>query len=143
MSSPSMPGSFTSPETIACANRLHELCAAGKYDQAMAELYADNARHVEAMEMPGSPFKRIMEGKPLLLKMSDQFGRMNTIHSANCGAPMFNGDQFICEMSIDMTCKEGPMAGQRMSMREFCLYTVKGGRIAEAVFFYGAGNCDD
>jgi len=131
------PSHATSPATIACANRLTELCGAGKYHEAMVELYAEDARHVEAMEMPGSPYKRVMEGKGTLLKMSEQFGKVNTIHGATCGKPSFNGDQFICQMSLDMTCGDGPMAGQRMNMTEFCLYTVRDGKITEARFFYG------
>jgi ketosteroid isomerase-like protein len=119
------------------ADRLAELCSTGQGHQAMQELYADNARHVEAMEMPGSPYKRVMEGKPTLLKMSEHWGKTTTVHSASCSKPLVNGDQFVCEMKIDMTSNEGPMAGQRMAMAETCLYTVKDGKITEAKFFYG------
>ena len=122
--------------TQAVANRLVELCSTGKHLDALKELYADNARHVEAMEFPGSPYKRIMEGKPVLIEMSENWNRTTTIHSASCGQPLVNGDQFICEMVMDCTSSEGPMAGQRMQMREYCLYTVKDGKITEAKFFY-------
>lgn len=123
-------------ETQKVANRLTELCNVGKYHEAMQELYADNARHVEAMEMPGSPYKRVMEGKPTLLKMSENWGKVNQVHSAFCGKPLVNGDQFVCEMGMDITCGDGPMAGQRMDMKETCLYTVRDGKIVEAKFFY-------
>jgi hypothetical protein len=103
----------------------------------MQELYAENARHLEAMEMPGSPCKRVIEGKPTLPQMSEHWGKTNTIHGASCGKPLVNGDQFVCEMSMDLTPTEGPMAGQRMQMSEFCLYTVANGQIVEAKFFYG------
>jgi hypothetical protein len=112
------------------------MCSVGKHHEAMQELYADNARHVEAMEFPGSPYKRVTEGKPNLLKMSEQWGKTTTVHSMSCGQPLVNGDQFICEMSMDCTSSEGPMAGQRMQMTEYCLYTVKDGKITEARFFY-------
>lgn len=118
------------------ANRLHELCTAGKYQEAMQELYAPNARHVEAMEFPGSPYKRVTEGKEALLKMSEHWNRTTTVHSASIGAPSVNGDQFVLEMKMDCTSSEGPMAGQRMEMSETCLYTVRDGKIAEAKFFY-------
>lgn len=124
-------------DTNQVAIRLHELCNKGQYHEAMQELYADNARHVEAMEMPGSPYKRVTEGKPALLKMSEHWMKTNTVHSASCGMPMVNGDQFVCEMKMDVTCGDGPMAGQRMEMQEVCLYTVSNGKIAEAKFFYG------
>lgn len=125
--------------TQTVANRLVELCSTGRGHEAMQELYADNARHIEAMEMPGSPYKRVIEGKPQLLKMSEHWGKTTTVHSASCSKPLVNGDQFVCEMAIDCTSHEGPMAGQRMAMKETCLYTVTNGKITEAKFFYG---CD-
>lgn len=118
------------------ANRLAELLNDGKHHEAMHELYADNARHVEAMEMPGSPYKRITEGKANLLAMSEHWGKTTTVHSSSCGKPLVNGDQFVVEMKLDCTSHEGPMAGQRMNMSETCLYTVEHGKISEAKFFY-------
>lgn len=122
------------------ARKLVDMCRVGKHHEAMQELYADNARHVEAMEMPGSPYKRVTEGKAALLKMSEHWCKTTTVHSASCGDPMVNGDQFICQMDMDCTASEGPMAGQRMQMSEFCQYTTnKDGKITEAKFFYGCG----
>ena len=119
------------------AQRLVGLVREGKSHEAIQELYADNARHVEAMEMPGCP--RITEGKGTLLEKSEYWGKITTIHSASCGDPIVNGDQFVCTMALDATSSEGPMAGQRMQMNETCLYTVKNGKIAEGKFFYGCG----
>ncbi|MEX2218580.1 MAG: nuclear transport factor 2 family protein [Phycisphaerales bacterium] len=140
---PSKP-SFTppppSPEhqaTQKVAKRLVELCSAGKNEEAMRELYADNARHVEAMEGPGC--QRVMEGKANLLKMAEGFAKSITVHGRSVGQPIVNGDQFVCQMSLDSTFNEGPMAGQRMNMSETALYTVKNGKITEGKFFYGCG----
>ena len=126
-------------ETQKVANRFHELMTTGQSHQAMVELYADNARHIEVMEMPGSPYKRIIEGKPNLLKMSEEWAKNTTVHSASCGKPIANDDQFVCDMALDCTSHHGPMAGQRMNMSETCLYTVKNGKITEAKFFYCCG----
>jgi ketosteroid isomerase-like protein len=123
-------------ETETVANRLYELCSKGQYQEAMAELYADNARHVEVMDCPGSPYKRITEGKAALTKMSEHWAKTTTVHSASIGQPIANGDQFVVEMKMDCTSSEGPMAGKRMQMAETCLYTVKNGKITEAKFFY-------
>ncbi len=123
-------------DTATVAKRLHDLCSTGKYQEAMRELYADNARHVEAMEMPGSPYKRVIEGKNSLLAMSEQWMKTTTVHGGSVGKPLVNGDQFVCEMSMDCTHHEGPMAGRRMNMSETCLYTVRDGKIVEAKFFY-------
>ena len=119
------------------ALRLVELCAAGKNLQAMQELYADNVRHVESMEMPGCP--RITEGKKALLEKGEKFAKITTVHGASCGKPLINGDQFTCSMTLDCTSSEGPMAGQRMNMSETALYTVKNGKIVEGKFFYLCG----
>lgn len=121
------------------ARKLVDLCRVGNHHEAMQELYADNARHVEAMDpMPGSPYKRVMEGKANLLKMSEHWAKTTTVHSATTSDPSVNGDQFVCQMTMDCTQSEGPMAGQRMQMSEFCVYTTNNdGKITEAKFFYG------
>ena len=141
--SPTKP-SFTpppmSPEAQATqkvATRLAELVGAGKNLEAIKELYADNARHVEAMEGPGCA--RVCEGKKTLLEKAEQFHKSLTVHGASIGKPLVNGDQFVVPMSLDATSSEGPMAGQRMNMSETALYTVKNGKITEGKFFYGCG----
>lgn len=135
-------GTFTPPpptQTELVAKRLVELCREGKHLDAIKELYADNARHIEAMEMPGGDCKRITEGKKALLEMGEKWSKTTTVHSASVGPALSNGDQFICEMKMDCTASEGPMAGQRMNMSEFAQYTVQNGKISEAKFFYGCG----
>ena len=123
--------------TAKVAARLVELCSTGKNLQAINELYADNARHVEAMEGPGCP--RITEGKADILAKAEKFAKITTVHGATVGKPIVNGDQFVCPMTMDCTASEGPMANQRMNMSETALYTVKNGKIAEGKFFYGCG----
>ena len=71
------------------------------------------------------------------MQKGEEFKKATTVHSQSCGAPIVNGDQFICSMSMDCTSHQGPMAGQRMNMTETALYTVKNGKITEAKFFYG------
>lgn len=127
---PSMPKT----ETHLVGEKLCELCDTGRFEEALRDLYADNARHVEAMAMPGCD--AIIEGKANIIKKSEEFSKATTIHAASCSKPLVNGDQFVCEMMIDCTHTDGPMAGQRMKMTETCLYTVKDGKITEAKFFY-------
>ncbi|HVZ93747.1 MAG TPA: nuclear transport factor 2 family protein [Phycisphaerales bacterium] len=137
---PAFQGPAQSPTdqaTQKVADRLYELCKAGKYVEAMQELYADDARQIEAMSMPDCP--RVVEGKAALLEAGKKFAETMEIHDQSCGKPIVNGDQFVCAMSIDCTAKAGPMAGHRMQMNETCLYTVKNGKISEAKFFYPSG----
>jgi len=129
-----------SPEhqaTQKVATRLAELCNSGKNLDAIKELYADSAKHVEVMEAPWCA--RITEGKRSLLEKAEQFAKGTTIHSASVGTPVVNGDQFVCTMTMDCTSSQGPMAGKRMNISETALYTVKNGKITEGKFFYGCG----
>src|SRR3954471_2862339 len=119
---PPMPADYQA--TMKVAQRLTELCSTGKNLDAIKALYADNARHIEVMEgPPGCP--RLSEGKKTLLEKAEKFAKTTQIHSASCGKPTVNGDQFVCQMSLDCTVSEGPMANQRMTMSETALYTVK------------------
>src|SRR5262245_54366973 len=83
------------------ATRLVELCTAGKNLQALQELYADNAKHVEAMDSPDCP--RITSGKATLIQKAEQWAKITTIHGATYAKPLINGDQFTCAMSLDCT----------------------------------------
>jgi hypothetical protein len=132
---PTPPADYLATQKV--AQRLTDLCAAGKNLDALKELYSDNARHVEVMEMPGC--SRITEGKVALLGKAEKFAKTTQVHGATCGKPLVNGDQFVCDMSMDCTSSEGPMAGQRMNMKETALYTVKNGKITEGKFFYSMG----
>ncbi|MFO0828670.1 MAG: nuclear transport factor 2 family protein [Phycisphaerales bacterium] len=131
------PPSAEHAATQQVAERLAALCSTGRNLDAIKELYADNARHVEAMDGPGCP--RISEGKQTILGKAEQFAKITTIHSATCSKPLVNGDQFVCQMSLDCTSTEGPFANHRMQISETALYTVKNGKIAEGKFFYGCG----
>lgn len=122
------------------ADRLYELISTGKNMEAFRELYAPDARHVEVMDgPPGSGCDRINAGVENLIKKAERMYQTTTIHSASCGKPIVNGDQFVMPMSLDCTSSEGPMANQRMNMSETALYTVKNGKIVEGKFFYGCG----
>ena len=103
-------------DTMTVANRLVEMCRAGRFKEAVEELYADDAVQIEAMEMPGSP--RVTEGKAALLKSHDKFDHDVEVHGCDVGDPYPHGERFICSMTLDSTYKTGPMAGQRMKMTE-------------------------
>ncbi len=132
---PAPSPTFTATQRV--AQRFFDLVSVGKNQEAMQELYADNVRHLEVMGMPGCP--AVTEGKAALLQKGEQWAKFTTIHGSTCAKPIVNDDQFVCNMSLDCTSSEGPMAGQRMNMIETALYTVKSGKITEAKFFYSCG----
>lgn len=131
------PMSAEHQATEKVAKRLVELIGAEKNLDAIKELYADNARHVEVMDGPGC--ERITEGKTRLIEKAEKFHKSITVHGATVGKPITNGEQFVLPMSLDSTMNDGPMKGHRMNMSETALYTVKNGKIVEGKFFYGCG----
>ena len=129
---PPMSAEHVATEKV--GKRLAELIEGQKNLDAIRELYAENARHVEVMGGPGCD--RICEGKATLLEKAEQFHNSITVHGRTVGKPIVNGDQFLLEMSLDSTFNDGPMKGMRMNMQEHALYTVRNGKIVEAKFFY-------
>lgn len=134
---PMPPMSAEHQATQKVADRFYELCSSNQNRKAISELYSDDARHVEVMDMPGC--SRISSGKREIEKKAEQFEKSTTVHGGSCDKPIVNGDQFVCQMTLDCTTNEGPMAGQRMNMSETALYTVKNGKITEGKFFYSCG----
>lgn len=127
--------STTTPtSTLEVGRRLVELCSAGKNREAIEELFADDSVAIEAVE--GGPHGRETQGKGKLLELSDWWESAHEVHSSHTEGPYPHDDRFVCMMEIDVTSKEGPMAGQRMKMKEACLYTVKNGQITRSEFFY-------
>ena len=55
------------------------------------------------------------------------------VHGGSAEGPFVHGDQFAIYLTMDITPKE---TGERMTMKEVCLYTVKDGKIVEERFFY-------
>lgn len=121
--------------------RLVELCKAGENRKAIEELYSDDHVATEAMAY-SEEMGREFRGKDTILKMSDQFMEMNEIHDSKCEGPWPHDDAFICTMSIDLTPKQGPMAGNRMKMDEAVHYGVKDGKICSSTFFYNVEGCE-
>lgn len=121
--------------TMEVGARLVDLCHAGKWRDAVEELYADDAVHVEALAHPGAE-SRELPGKAAILAMDEEWSKSMTVHGQSCAGPYPHDDRFIVFMTIDVTHTAGPMAGNRSEMREACLYTVSGGKIIRAEFFY-------
>ena len=119
------------------AARLVELCRTGAFDQAMEELYAPDAWQHEAISMPGKP--QTVRGKAALREAAKQWNEATQVHGCWIEGPWPCGDRFIVTMEIDVTHRAGPMAGQRLRMKEACLYETRDGFITGATFFYGMG----
>lgn len=126
-----------SKSTLEVGKRLVELCNAGKSMQAINELYSDKIVAIECADMPNFP-KR-MEGIASIRKKAEWWESAHEVHSGKANGPWPNGDRFIVHFKYDVTSKEGPMKGKRMTIEEGALYTVKDGKVAQEEFFYDMG----
>ena len=85
---------------------------------------------------------REMKGIEAIRKKHQWWYENNEVHSSTASGPYPNGDQFIVIFDMDITAKTGPMAGQRMQMKEAGLYTVADGKIIREQFFYDMQGCE-
>lgn len=112
------------------ADDLAKLCADGKFNESGEKYWADDVVSVE-FGGQGDPVSR---GKAAARAKGDWFMGAHDVHGVKVEGPWVNGDQFTVRFTMDMTNKE---SGQRMTMDEIGLYTLKDGKIAEERFFYG------
>jgi ketosteroid isomerase-like protein len=111
------------------AHDLVALCKQGKFEEAGEKYWADDVLSVEPMgDNPELRGKAAVRGK------SEWWAANHEVHSAEVGGPYVNGDQFVVRFTMDMTIKA---SGERRTMDEVGLYTIRNGKIAEERFFYG------
>jgi len=113
------------------ANRLVELCRTGKNEQAVDELFADDAQSIEMMDMPDAP--KVTTGKAAILEKGHKWNAMHEVHGGTVSDPIVSAAHFAISLSVDVTIK--PIQ-QRMQMSEIGIYHVKNGKIASEQFFY-------
>lgn len=111
--------------------KLVELCSAGKNQEAMQTLYADNIVSIEAAGPPGASLET--RGRAAVFEKSGQFGAAHEFHGAKCEGPWPHGDRFIVRFTYDLTQKA---SGHRFTLDEAALFTVKDGKIVREEFFF-------
>lgn len=109
------------------AQGLVGLCRNGQFGEAMQKYYADDIVSVEAMG--DDPESR---GLAAVQAHGEWFASNHEIHSTNVDGPFVNGDQFAVKFTLDATYK---VTGQRMTIAEVGVYTVKDGKVVHARFF--------
>ena len=110
------------------AEDLVAMCKAGQFDESGEKYWADDVVSLEAM--PGDMAR--IEGKAGVKAKGEWWAANHEVHDVKVEGPYVNGDQFAVRFTMDIT----PKGGQRMSMDEVGVYTVRNGRIAEERFFY-------
>ena len=111
------------------AEDLVALCRQGKFEESGEKYWADDVVSLEAGE---GEMARIV-GKAGVRGKGEWWAANHEVHGAVIEGPYVNGDQFIVRFKMDLT----PKGGERITMDEVGLYTVKDGLIAEEQFFYG------
>lgn len=124
----------TISDTMAVATQLVDFCRQGKEREAIETLYAPEIVSLEPVAMPGAPQR--VEGLADVLAKDARFFGTTEVHSRQIDGPFPHGERFVVRLKYDVTSNEGPMAGQRMTMDETALYTVRDGKIVHEEFFY-------
>jgi ketosteroid isomerase-like protein len=101
----------------------------GDHEGAAEKYNADDIASYEAMEGPMA----IARGKEALKQKGQWWQENNEVHGGLVEGPYVNGDQFAVRFKFDITPKA---TGERVTMDEVGLYTVKNGKITEERFYY-------
>jgi hypothetical protein len=112
------------------ADDLVAMCKQGQFDESGEKYWADDVVSLEPM--PGDMAR--IQGKPGVRGKGEWWYANNEIHGVQVEGPYVHGDQFVVRFKMDVT----PKGGQRHTMDEVGLYTIRNGKIVEERFFYGA-----
>ena len=110
------------------------LCQQGKNMEAIEKFYGSGVVSVEACAMPN--MDQTQTGIEAIKGKNAWWVENHEVHGGEVSGPFPNGEQFIVQFKFDVTPKH---TGQRMTMEEMGLYTVKDGKIVKEVFFYSMG----
>lgn len=106
-----------------------EMLQQGDHLGAGAKYNADDVVSLEAMEGPMA----IAHGKEALKQKGQWWQENHEVHGGSIEGPYVNGDQFAVRFKFDITPKA---TGERVTMDEVGVYTVKNGKITEERFYY-------
>ncbi len=75
----------------------------------------------------------VSHGKEALKQKGQWWQENHEVHGGSVEGPYVNGDQFAVRFKFDITPKA---TGERVTMDEVGVYTVKNGKITEERFYY-------
>jgi ketosteroid isomerase-like protein len=117
------------PTTQDVANDLVAMWKAGQFDESGEKYWADDVVSYE--NMPGAEMAEI-RGKAGVRGKGEWWAANHEVHDVVVEGPYLHGDQFAVRFKMELT----PKGGERTTMDEIGLYTIKAGKIAEERFFY-------
>ncbi|RRI05523.1 nuclear transport factor 2 family protein [Mesorhizobium tamadayense] len=106
-----------------------EMLRQGDSASAAAKYNADDIVSYEAMEGPND----VCRGKEAVRQKGEWWQANNEVHGGSIDGPYVNGDQFALRFKFDITPKA---TGERTTIDEVGLYTVRNGKISEERFYY-------
>jgi ketosteroid isomerase-like protein len=112
------------------ADKLVELCSAGKFSEAM-ELYSPDIVSMEAGAPPGQ--SRESKGIEAVKGKGEWWSSNHEVHSVVVEGPMVVKSHFAVTFKMDVTFKG---TGNRFTMEEIAVYKVVDGKIVYEEFFY-------
>jgi ketosteroid isomerase-like protein len=115
--------------TAEIAKDFTELLKQGDHEGAGEKYNADDIVSYEAMEGPMA----VCNGKQAVKQKGQWWQENHEVHGGSVEGPYINGDQFAVRFKFDITPKA---TGERVTMDEVGLYTVKNGKITEERFYY-------
>jgi hypothetical protein len=104
-----------------------DLCNLGKNFDVMRTMYSPDIVSVEGDGQETA-------GQTPVIQKSEDWVKLNTIDGQKIRGPFFNGpNQFAIHFTFDVTPKS---TGQRVTLEEVGVYTVKNDKITREQFFY-------
>lgn len=111
--------------TATIANRLIELCTAGKFTEAQKELYAAD---ITSIETDGSQRAGL---DTLLIKEQNFLNSLEQIFLIEFSTPLVAGSYFTTKLTMEFEMKK---VG-RLKIEELCIYRVLNDKIVSEQFF--------
>jgi ketosteroid isomerase-like protein len=110
------------------------LCKEGKNEECLEKLFNKDAVSVEAGGPPG--MERTAKGLEAIRAKSKWWTDNHIVHKAELSGPYPHDDRFAVRFVYDITNKP---SGNRFTMDEVGLFTIKDGKIVKEEFFYAMG----
>ncbi|MEM9066767.1 MAG: nuclear transport factor 2 family protein [Planctomycetota bacterium] len=102
------------------------LCSQGRLEEAQ-KYWSDDVVSIEGFPSP----QQVCRGREAVIAKQKMWSEGTEMHGLTCEGPFIHGDQFALRFSLDCTDREG----QRSTMHELAVYTVRDGAVTEERFF--------
>ena len=117
------------------ASGIVKLCRKGKFLNAVDKYYSDDIVSVEPVDSPNMPAQQ--SGIDQVRAKNEWFERNFEVHSVQVDGPYLGKNQFAVRYTLEVTPKA---SGQRTTMNEMALYSVKKGKVVREEFYYNANS---